>query len=442
MANGVIVHNCNFMAVVENSKTTRGDTYDQAAANYNSIARRRESRFMQMGTLPGMLCLVSSRNYPGGLTDRKEAEARSNPHIYVYDKRIWELRPDRFSGEKFRVFTGDETRKPRILTDHDIVPEEDERLVMAIPVEYRRTFDNDLLAALRDVAGVSTMALHPFMLNTEAVVKCFGTVQSIASREDCDFKSTRIELYPKRIMNPNEPRFAHLDLALTKDSAGVVIGHVPGFKHMNRGDYMETLPIVQLDMILEVKPPRGGEIEFENIRALLYALRDKLLLPIKWVSFDQYQSRDSMQIMHQNGFIVGYQSMDIDTEAYDVTKQAFYDDRIRAPAHAKAQKEMITLEMDTKKNKIDHPPQGSKDVSDAMAGVVFGLTMRREIWLRHQIPLQRIPASLSAKAQTKGNITEKERRGETDDKERRPGESHMEFIRRQRGVDPGARNEE
>jgi len=103
---------------------------------------------------------------------------------------------------------------------------------------------------------------------------------------------------------------------------------------------------------------------------------------------------------------------------------------------------MITLEMDTKKNKIDHPPQGSKDVSDAMAGVVFGLTMRREIWLRHQIPLQRIPASLSAKAQTKGNITEKERRGETDDKERRPGESHMEFIRRQRGVDPGARNEE
>ena len=74
---GGIIDEVNFMAVVENSKLTRGETFDQAEQNYNSIARRRESRFMQMGTLPGMLCLVSSRNYPGGMTDRKEIEART-----------------------------------------------------------------------------------------------------------------------------------------------------------------------------------------------------------------------------------------------------------------------------------------------------------------------------------------------------------------------------
>ena len=84
-----------------------------------------------------------------------------------------------------------------------------------------------------------------------------------------------------------------------------------------------------------------------------------------------------------NGFVVGYQSMDTDTAAYDMTKQAFYDERILAPAHAKAQKEMCTLEYNAKHQKVDHPPNGSKDDSDAMAGVVFGLTMRREIWLRH-----------------------------------------------------------
>jgi hypothetical protein len=230
-------------------------------------------------------------------------------------------------------------------------------------------------------------------------------------------------------------------LALSKDSAGVCVGHVPGFKHMNRGDFTETLPVIQFDLILEVKPPRGGEIEFENIRGLIYTLRDKLGIPIKWVSFDQYQSRDSMQIMHQNGFIVGYQSMDTDTEAYDVTKQAFYDGRIVAPHHAKAQKEMITLEMDTKKNKIDHPPSGSKDVSDAMAGVAIGLTLRREIWHRHQIPPQRIPQSLMGLSQTKDSVTAKEKAGAKDD-ERRPGESHMDFVRRQRGVDPTSRARE
>ena len=406
---GGIIDEVNFMAVVEKSKATRdGSTYDQAATNYNTIARRRESRFMQMGTLPGMLCLVSSRNYPGQLTDRKEVEARTNPRIYIYDKRIWELRPDRFSGDVFRVFIGDDTRKPRILEEEEIVEGEDARLVMAIPVEYRHSFDADLLAALRDVAGVATQALHPFMLNTEAVVACFGKVESIASRTECDFKATKLHLFPNRIKNPEEPRFAHIDLALSKDSAGISIGHVPGFKSMNRGDYTEMLPIVQFDMILEVRPPRGGEIEFENIRRLMYTLRDTLNVPIKWVSFDQYQSRDSMQIMHQQGFMVGYQSMDIDTNAYDVTKAAFYDGRIIAPAHAKAQKEMITLEIDNKKHKIDHPPQGSKDVSDSMAGVVYGLTMRRELWVRHGIPTRLIPRMLTQKGQTKDSLSSQE----------------------------------
>src|SRR5690606_2189353 len=99
------------------------------------------------------------------------------------------------------------------------------------------------------------------------------------------------------------------------------------------------------------------------------------------------------------------QSMDKDTFAYDVTKQAFYDGRVLAPEHPKALRELITLEIDTQKGKIDHPPHGSKDISDSIAGVVFGLTMRREIWSRHRIPLQRIPRSISeAKPQGKNSI--------------------------------------
>ena len=423
---GGIIDEVNFMAVVEDSKMKRdGTVYDQAAENYNGLARRRESRFMQMGTLPGLLCLVSSKNYPGGLTDRKQAEARTNPRIFVYDKRLWDIRPERFGPERFQVFVGDETRHPRILTDKDVVSTGDEPLVVPVPVEYRRQFESDLLKSIRDIAGYSTQALHPFMLNTEAVGKCFGRVKSIVSREACDFKLTFLEAFPDRIQHRTEPRFAHIDLAKTKDSAGVALGFVPGFKHMNRGDYQETLPIIQFDFVLEVMPPPGGEIEYENIRKLMYTLRDKLLIPIKWVSFDQYQSTDSQQILHQNGFVVGYQSMDTDTAAYDMTKQAFYDDRILAPEHAKAQKEMCTLEYDAKHQIIDHPPQGSKDVSDSMAGVVFGLTMRREIWLRHQVPLTRIPASLAA-ITNKNSITAKEKKDQP----------YMDMVRAARGVAP------
>jgi hypothetical protein len=415
---GGILDEVNFQQVTEKStKSKDGGLHDQAVRNYNSIARRRESRFMQMGALPGMLCLVSSRNYPGQFTDRKEAEARGQHRrqgyttIYVYDKVQWDLRPERFCGDWFHVFIGDETRKPRILNEGEDVATADRRLVRAIPVEFHSQFETDLLASLRDIAGVATQALHPFMINTEAVAKCFGRVDSIASRDDCDFLGTKLQLYPKRIQNPQQLRFAHIDLAISKDSAGVCIGHVPRFVDVKRGDYAETLPIVQFDMILEVRPPRGGEIEFENIRKLIYMLRDNLHVPIKWATFDNFQSKDSMQIMHQQGFMTGYQSMDIDTYAYDVSKQAFYDDRVRAPAHPKAQREMITLEIDPKKNKIDHPPNGSKDVSDAMAGVIFGLTMRREVWVSHQVPTHRIPQSLfdakptgAARPQTRNSL--------------------------------------
>jgi hypothetical protein len=436
---GGIIDEVDFMAIVENSKVNRdGSVYDQAAQNYQSIARRRESRFMQLGALPGMLCLVSSKNYPGGMTDRKVAEARSNKRIFVYDKRIWDVRPERFRGEFFRVFVGDETRKPRLLDEQDIVELHDEALITAVPEEYRAQFENDLIKSIRDIAGVSTQTIHPFMLNTDAVAACFGTMQSIASREDIDFKATRLEIYPKRIINPREPRFAHIDLSISHDSAGLVIGHVPGFKHMNRGEYQETLPIIALDLVLEIKPPRGGEIEFEQIRQLLYSLRDKIGLPIKWVSFDQFQSTDSQQILTKNGFIVGYQSMDKDTGPYDLLKQAFYDARILSPHHARAQKEVTALEFDAKHQKVDHQPQGSKDVSDAMAGVAFGLTMRREIWVRHAIPLTRVPASLD-KINHKNSVTAKERAERFEAQTKQPrgkGESHMDFVRRQRGVAP------
>ena len=61
----------------------------------------------------------------------------------------------------------------------------DEPLTVAVPVEYRRTFDGDLIKSIRDIGGHSTQSMHPFMLNTDAISKAFGDVQSIASREDC-----------------------------------------------------------------------------------------------------------------------------------------------------------------------------------------------------------------------------------------------------------------
>ena len=225
------------------------------------------------------------------------------------------------------------------------------------------------------MAGVATQALHPFMLNTEAVASCFGTVQSIASARRLRLQGDRSSSSIRSAFH--EPERA----ALLPYRPGAVEGLAPASpsamfpasSRMNRGDYVETLPIIQFDMILEVRPPRGGEIEFENIRKLIYTLRDPARsVPIKWISFDQYQSRDSMQIMHQQGFMVGYQSMDIDTTAYERDQAPrSMTGASCAPPHAKAQEgNDHARDRHRRRTRSTTRRKGSKDVSDSMAGVV------------------------------------------------------------------------
>lgn len=393
---GAILDEINFMARVEESKRAAdGGAFDQATEMYNAIVRRRKSRFMaQGGRLPGMLCLVSSKRHPGEFTDRKQVEAHQeqartgSTSIFVYDRTLWQIKPEgTYGARRFRLFLGDVNRKPRILEEGAEVAPQDADLVIEVPEEFRSEFERDMLSAIRDIAGSSTFALHPFIVNTEAVAQAFCKHPSILDVERTDYATSRPKLFTKRIIRPDEPRFAHVDLGLTGDSAGVAMGFVEGFTPVKRsGDTVEMMPIINIDLILEVAPPRNGEIEFENIRKLFYALREQGM-NLKWISFDSYQSADSLQILRQKGFVTGKVSMDKTALPYEVMKSAFYDGRVKAPKHDKALSEIVRLERDPQTGLIDHPPNFSKDCADAVAGVVYGLTHRREVWARHAIPI-------------------------------------------------------
>jgi len=399
---GGIIDELNFMAVTNKSKlSVDGGQYDQAVALYTSLATRRKSRFMQKGVLPGILCLVSSKRYPGQFTDLKEAEASrelqttGKTTIFIYAKRLWEVAPEKFTGNWFQIFVGDESRQPRILEPNEVLVDDEKLLVMDIPLENRNEFEVDIMRALRDIAGVSTLARHPYITDRAAVSRCFGTHKSVLSRDAVDFKATKLQIYPSNFQDRERPRWVHIDLAVTGDSAGVSMGYIEKFTHIERskGEF-EILPVVYMDFSLEVKPPKGGEILFFKIRALLYKLRDAGL-NIKWVSLDSYQSTDTIQILRQKGFTCGTVSVDTTTVPYDVAKSALYDGRILAPKHDKLQQELIALEVDVKKGKIDHTPQNSKDVADSFTGVVYGLTTRTELWLEAGIALQEVPTSVA-----------------------------------------------
>ncbi len=404
---GGMMDEVNFMEVTEQSqKTADGGEYNQAVALYNSLSRRRKSRFMRKGKLPGVFCLVSSKRYPGQFTDIKTEEAKHDPTIYVYDKRTWDILPeDRFSGDWFDVFIGDLSRKPRIVEDDDHIDREKEKeLIVKVPVEYRSDFDTDIMNALRDIAGVSTLAQYPFIMDQDAVDEAFGTVQSVLTRDTVDFQTSKLGILREKFMAPDEPRFIHIDLSMTGDATGVACGFVDKFTRIKVGDETwEVLPNIVFDFMLRVVPPKGGEINYQKIRDMIYKLREQAL-NVKWVSCDSFQSTDMMQLLRRRGLTTGMVSIDKNIEPYSFLKTAFYQRRIDCPTHRFVQKEIASLEIDQKKFKVDHPPTGSKDVSDAMAGVVFGLTMRRETWSRHRISPFEIPDHIRSVSVRQGDM--------------------------------------
>ena len=404
-----IIDEVNHMERVEKSvKVTSADVYNQADALYNSILNRRQSRFMRQGRLPGVLCLVGSRNYPGQFTDKKEAErlAEINEHgrsrIYLYDKCAWHIKPWQYTGETFRVFHGDSSRRPRILEKEEEVPAKDSHLISNVPEEYRPNFARDMIGSLSDVAGVSTMTRHPYITATEAIASIFGKRESILNFDYADFSQDTVKVLEGNISDPGQPRYVHIDLSRTVDCAGVACGYVKRFvpvvaKNAAESNRMHMAPEIHYDFILQVRPPPRDEIQYSEIRRLIISLRD-LGLPVMFLSADAYQSTDTLQIMRQHGMRTGELSLDRDMKPYNIFRTALLDGRLHAPEHDVAKQEIVGLKVDKDKGRVDHSPGGinSKDCADAMAGVAAGLSVQRLIWGMHSISFTAAPPELTA----------------------------------------------
>ena len=100
--------------------------------------------------------------------------------------------------------------------------------MVQVPEEFRLEFEKDVINALREIAGVSTLARHPFFLEVQKVHAAFKPRESIFSQPAVDFVESRLTLLKRNFWNPEVPRFAHCDLALSGDSAGLAIGTVTG----------------------------------------------------------------------------------------------------------------------------------------------------------------------------------------------------------------------
>lgn len=407
IADGVLVHNTNFLQKPTKSvKHIPGmPVYDQAESLYNAIKRRMKSRFQKRGKLPGVLFVASSKQTSDDFTARRVRESKNDPGIYVMDYSLWEVKPNDYDLTNcFHVLCGSETSLSRLLKEDEVqearatLPEG--ASIIKVPMDFKPDFERSLEESIRDIAGMATAAISPFITRREKITEAeeaggkrehpFTTEVYDMSRGGSFIWSKMVHSVQERnqgggfttvlkpIVSPNQVRHIHIDPSLRGDCSGFTMAHVCGWKDVQRRndtgqEYMERAPVYFIDVTLRIVPPIGGEIILGDIRRLVYELSAHGYI-ITRVTQDQFQSADGIQMLNQRGYTSEIVSVDVSIDPYDNLKLAYYENRIIGYPYDPLRSELRTLELNLKKNKVDHPPRGRKDVADSMAGCLWTLS--------------------------------------------------------------------
>lgn len=386
----------NFMKEKEDS--VRGEMIGQAYDLYEQTYTRLESRFMRAGgTIPGMIFIMSSRTAQTSFLEGLIKAHQNKPYVHVSDYALWDIKPNRFRMPKFRVEVGDRITQSRILDDDEVAREG--ARVLDVPGELKPRFREALDASIRNLAGVATYGISPLIRDRKSVFDAVRenlthpfTKPFITMSYDDDVlleeyfqMDVACHIHAGRWtprLNPLHPRAIHVDLSKNGCATGIAMGHVSGMVTTNRvnadGSVSKVVnPFIVVDFMLKVVAASGGEISPAKIRAFILYLRS--LYPIFKVTYDGFQSMDSVQILRNQEIDAGLLSMDKKEEPYLSLRSSHFDRRIAMYRYEPYINEVLDLERDIKRRKIDHPVkatsggEGSKDVSDCVAGIVWTL---------------------------------------------------------------------
>lgn len=386
---GGVLDEVNFWNLVEKSSQARGAKFDQARVVYDMLIRRIKSRYIRGGKLPGMLLQVSSSKYPDDFTEQRAEEVQKydERHTFVRRYSTWSTQPaQRFLPEKFFLYLGWGAELQAVSKNKDDFADKAPHLVVEVPMDFWPDFNKDIDGATRDLAGYPTLAIKPFMPQRDKIQAAVQLATNMGYEHPFTSESTTLEdgaafIRAKCKFRPNRRYFAHVDIGITKDACGVAIGHIETWKKVTHrredGNLVEdTEPVIVIDLMLRITAPEGGEVQVDYVRALLLEARG-MGANFKKITYDQYQSVGSIQAFQRIGIESEKFSVDKPMDAYNAFKEAILEERVAIYQYQPFINEVVRLEFNEIREKVDHPPKGSKDVTDAVAGVIYHCMMAK-----------------------------------------------------------------
>lgn len=377
-----IIDEINFYAKVEKSRlAVDGDTYDQAKIVYNTLVDRRKGRFLTRGPSPGSICVSASTKYKGDFTDQRIAQIRNNdePNTLIFREKRYDVVPaSKYCGERFRLLVGTDTTPTKVLLDTDVegidFPVGSD--IEFVPIEHKAEFQTRPEGALRDICGISSGSIRPFISQRHKIPQAVDKWVERGGKlwTDKDNYILAFDGYPKVIadaIDKSKQYYVHVDLSLTGDRTALA------FASIDKDPVVidtEKLPSFFVDHLISIKPDSSNQTDFGEIRRLITSLKFTHGVDIVRVSFDGYNSADSMQMLRKSGIPTFYVSVDRTTAPYDYLRRCIYEDRIAIPNNQLLLDELVTLEYladaNGGKGKVDHTGSSSKDLSDALCGAI------------------------------------------------------------------------
>ena len=412
------------------------DLKDYAEQGLDTILNRITSRFpdYETETHRGLIVVIGQMKSATGFMHRIYTEWKKDTTAATRRVMLWEsLGWHKFTENPADIAGGRETA-PRKSFVYDvehkrIIPTAEARSAgidfhtpdsgyIEVPTAFLPEFRRDPVKALRDLAGIPPEASDPFIALPDRILAC---QEHWHARFGDDPRVGDEPTWPKLRIPPARDgikRVVHLDLAVSGqgDALGLAMAHVAGIVDVDG----EEKPLIVFDLLMRIHAPSGGEIILGDVRRVIYRLARDLGYPIKLVTADGFSSVDTLQQMRKAKINADYLSVDKTKQPYEDLREAIYDERVLFPKYLSRIREGDTepiniayrelSQLSDVGMKIDHPSSGggSKDVADAMAGVVHVLMTqiqyrRGALHVAHPAPDREAPLASQVQAESLGS---------------------------------------
>lgn len=395
--NCALLDECNFGSHPKNLP----ESQSQIMRIYTETKTRQKSRFTRAGgKLPTMMFLISSKKNELDFLDRYIQKVKGDPNTYIVDKPVWEVRPrELFSKTTFRVGVGNRNLESVIIPDDedsDIYIKQGYEII-DVPDNFRDDFEKDIDRALMAIAGISLMSALKFIsvkrydatvIDKKVRSNPFtSNILTIGLDDDLQIKDFfRPKKIPKSILS--KPIYLHIDTSLKGDITGISAVSIKGaeqyteteWEHwsklarVNEDDEDEATRLIELHynhiFTVGIKAPKNSEISLEKTRQFIYYL-SSLGWNIKGISVDGFQSADTRQQLITKGYNCEVRSLDRTPDGYITFRAALNERRVETLDIPELRAEAIDVERNSSTGKIDHTPEGSKDLLDSYVGAIW-----------------------------------------------------------------------